>query len=81
MTAVGMRAGVVSAQNLIPVGHRVVQVESTIRLGSFTDSRFGFHGDMAHVVVLSSPVTHEQLSYTFKVRARFRSRRMRVPRR
>ena len=60
-------SGHVSAQAVIPMGQRLLQPSFPLRFGEFADSRFRFHGDMAHMVVLNTPITPEQLMYTFKV--------------
>ena len=36
-------------------------------LGQFADKKFGFHGRLAHVVVLHSSITGEQLVYAYQV--------------
>ena len=62
-----MTAGKVAAQAVIPMGSRDLQRTQSVLLGQFADKKFGFHGRLAHVVVLHSSITGEQLVYAYQV--------------
>ena len=52
---------------MIPMGSRDLQRTQSVLLGQFADKKFGFHGRLAHVVVLHSSITGEQLVYAYQV--------------
>ena len=49
------------------MGSRTLQLVQPIQLAQFADGKFSLKGRLAHVVVLHTPITPDQLAYAYQV--------------
>ena len=63
----GIAVGRVLAQLKLDGDSLALQTVYSLRFGAFADGLFGFSGDMAHMVVLNTAITADQLAFTYKV--------------